>query len=71
MRHEYAGSACFGRPSIAGGLIIITIGVIFLLDNVGVLEAHAFTRWWPLLLIILGVSKLISRGWRPLSDKSS
>jgi hypothetical protein len=58
-----------GGQSIAGGLIVVTIGMIFLLDNFGVLEANAFRRWWPLLLVILGVTKLATRGWRPLSDK--
>jgi hypothetical protein len=57
-----------GGPSITGGLIVITIGLIFLLDNFGVLEANALRRWWPLLLIILGVSKVATRWW-PLSDK--
>jgi cell wall-active antibiotic response 4TMS protein YvqF len=66
MRYEHTTAACVGGRSIVGGLVIITIGVIFLLDNLGVLEGHAFARWWPLVLVVIGVSKLVLRG-RPLT----
>jgi lia operon protein LiaF len=47
------------RPSVPG-IILIVIGVLFLLRNFG-FELHLselFARWWPLLLIVLGVSML-------------
>jgi hypothetical protein len=52
-------SACLGR-GLVGGLIILVIGFIFLLDNFGVLAGNAIFRWWPLLLIVAGVSKLLA-----------
>lgn len=45
------------------GFIIIAIGVVLLLDNLGVVSAHDFLRLWPLAFIAVGVSKLAeSRG---------
>ena len=63
MRARYESRGC-GKGSVIGGLIIMAIGMIFLLDNFNVLESRAFARWWPILLIIVGVSKLVFR--RPL-----
>ncbi len=53
----------FGR--MAAGLIVMTLGLLFLLDNLDVLEIDDLGRWWPLLLVALGVGKLAdSRGRR-------
>src|SRR3954447_2572416 len=55
------------RRSIAGPFVLITIGVIFLLGNLGVLDKYTlfagFAKYWPLLLILWGVIKLIE-GWQ-------
>ena len=51
-------------PSLVGPLILISIGVIFLLNNLGYLSWNiwlAFFRLWPLLLIIIGLDILIGR----------
>lgn len=54
------------RPTITGrlwgGAVIITIGVLFLLDNMGVLDAGEFWFYWPLALVGLGFVKLFSPG---------
>ena len=49
------------RRSIAGPLVLIIIGLLFLLRNMGVHIPiwHWFGRWWPLLLILWGVIRLI------------
>jgi DUF4097 and DUF4098 domain-containing protein YvlB len=49
------------RRSIAGPLVLIVIGLIFLLRNFGIRFPiwHFFGRWWPLLLILWGVIALI------------
>jgi DUF4097 and DUF4098 domain-containing protein YvlB len=53
------------RPprSIAGAIVLILLGVLFLLGTMGVLNWHGlglmFARYWPLLLILWGVIKLI------------
>jgi DUF4097 and DUF4098 domain-containing protein YvlB len=49
------------RRSIAGPVVLIVIGLIFLLRNFGIRFPiwHFFGRWWPLLLILWGVVALI------------
>lgn len=52
-------------PQIVLGLIIIAIGVLFTLDNLGVLYAHDYLRYWPALLVIYGITKIIQPQGRP------
>jgi predicted membrane protein len=40
------------------GLVVIALGVLFTLDNLGVLEAGEILRWWPALLLAYGVTRL-------------
>ena len=53
------------RPprSIAGPVVLIIIGIVFLLLTMGVINHHMigllFAKYWPLLLILWGVIKLI------------
>ncbi len=51
------------RRSIAGPVILIGLGVVFLLSNLGIIQHwqlwHWFGHWWPLLLILWGVIALI------------
>lgn len=42
---------------LVGG-IITTIGVIFLLDNLGILQFRDIWQYWPVILIIVGVARL-------------
>jgi len=48
-------------------LVLITIGVLFLLRTTGVISFAAFRGWmvhyWPLLLIVWGVAKLLEHIW--------
>src|SRR5437588_12596799 len=51
------------RPrSVAGPVVLIIMGVFLLLRTMGILHWslwHVFARFWPLLLILWGVIKLI------------
>lgn len=53
------------RPprSLAGPIVLIVIGVCFLLGNLRVIRWYELGRWfahyWPVLLILWGVIKLI------------
>jgi len=40
------------------GLVLILIGVLILLDNLGYLT-HDIIRFWPVLVIIWGIKKLV------------
>src|SRR5437868_3825454 len=51
------------RRSFAGPIVLITLGIVFLLGNLGLLSWHGIGLWfahfWPLLLILWGAIKLV------------
>ena len=51
------------RRSLSGPVVLIALGVLFLLGTMGVLDwrhlGHWFANYWPLLLIVWGVIKLV------------
>lgn len=50
------------RPSLVGPLILITLGVLFLLANLGMLPLTFWeiaARFWPLVLILVGLELVI------------
>jgi hypothetical protein len=48
------------RPSIAGGLIVVTVGIIFLIANLQPdLDFWSIAmRYWPMILIVIGLGKI-------------
>ncbi len=40
------------------GLIVIALGALFTLDNLGVLEAGDVLQWWPVTLIAYGLARM-------------
>jgi hypothetical protein len=42
------------RRTPAGAFVLILLGVLFLLDNLGIFEFHWIGRMWPLILIVIG-----------------
>jgi hypothetical protein len=49
------------RRSTTGAVTLIVLGAVFLLNTLGILPMHRILRFWPVLLIALGVSMLHSR----------
>jgi len=51
------------RRSISGPIILISVGILFLLGTMGYLNwtqlGHWFAHYWPVILIVAGVIKLI------------
>ena len=47
-----------GGGIVLGGLIVI-IGLLILLDNMGIVRVHDVWRYWPVLLIVFGVSRIL------------
>jgi cell wall-active antibiotic response 4TMS protein YvqF len=45
----------------AAPILLIALGAIFLLNNLGVVELRRMLRYWPILLIVLGVYMLYIR----------
>ena len=67
------GPKVYTAKRIAGGLVLLSIGTIFLLVNLGIVQWTFLQTWWPLLLIALGAAKLFGRrGWyrrrKPYTD---
>jgi hypothetical protein len=52
-RHKRATAAVFG-------VLLIGVGVLFLLQNFGYIDAGQVGDWWPLILIGLGIASLIA-----------
>lgn len=51
-------------PSVVGAVILIVLGTLFLLSNLGLLPSigHLLSTWWPLVLIAVGLMQLLRRG---------
>jgi hypothetical protein len=49
--------------SRTGAVVLIVIGVLFLLSNLGwIPQLGPFLRqWWPVILIVIGVGMLVRR----------
>jgi lia operon protein LiaF len=50
------------RPggSIFAGLLFLALGVILLIDNLGMVEIKpTLSQWWPLILVIIGIKHLV------------
>jgi|RhiMethySRZTD1v2_1073278.scaffolds.fasta_scaffold2345041_1 cell wall-active antibiotic response 4TMS protein YvqF len=47
---------------VVGGVILITLGVIFLLEQQGLLAFAGIRNWWPLIVVAVGLAKLIGGG---------
>ncbi|HZU41620.1 MAG TPA: B-box zinc finger protein [Terriglobales bacterium] len=46
-----------------GAIVLIGLGVLFLLDNLGWMRFHWVTNFWPVILIVVGVW-LFEKRWR-------
>ena len=54
------GNACGGSNMAGGlimGLVVIAVGVLFLLRNVGIVYFEDIWQFWPVILIAIGISK--------------
>jgi predicted membrane protein len=49
---------------VIGGAIIISIGLVFLLDNLGVISISHLWQFWPLILVVGGLASLTSPAGR-------
>ena len=40
------------------GVLVIGMGLLFLLDNLGLVDMHRAVSFWPMLFVIVGTVKL-------------
>lgn len=60
-RWAHGSNACSGPDATGGmiiGLAVVAVGVLFLLRNVGILYFDDIWQYWPVVLIVVGLSKL-------------
>jgi hypothetical protein len=62
MRRRSCGRDGYG--GLIPGAIILAVGIIFLLDSLGYVHARAFLQFWPMILILIGISKIVRRDSR-------
>jgi len=55
-----AGATIAG-PRSGAALVLIVVGALILLSNLGYLHIGQILKWWPLLLIGIGASMLVNR----------
>ena len=46
---------------MAIGLLVIVVGVLFLLKNLGVITGNFWDVLWPLVIVVAGISMLFGR----------
>jgi cell wall-active antibiotic response 4TMS protein YvqF len=44
------------------GLVVITLGLLFTLDNLGLVDSGDVLQWWPAVLVAYGVARLTGLG---------
>ncbi len=56
-----------GSHGLFFGAIVVAVGVLLLLDNLGIYRFHDIWQYWPVLLIALGMSRIVDSrtpsGW--------
>ena len=53
------------KSNLVGALVLIVIGALFRLPNLGFQGIDAgelLSKWWPLILIAVGIGMLLKRG---------
>jgi hypothetical protein len=62
--HLRTDSRAYVGRGFTGGLVLLLMGVIFLMVNLGVFQSHLLHVWWPLLPIVVGVAKIAGSSYR-------
>jgi TM2 domain-containing membrane protein YozV len=71
---EWLGLGDFKMNAPVGAALLIGLGALFLLDNFGIPVFESITRFWPVLLIVIGLILLqhrMRRGGHPPGGGSS
>src|SRR5437899_12959975 len=54
------------KPAFTGrvilGLVMMAFGILWTLDNLGILESGPILRWWPVVFVALGLAKFLGVG---------
>ncbi len=58
----YPGSRC-GNSWLPGALLML-LGTVVLLDHMNVINGRLLWKYWPLLLVLIGIAKIVNEGKR-------
>src|SRR5258706_11289006 len=58
-----SGSSRF-TAGLLVGVAMLGLGALWTMDNLGIADASEITRWWPVLLMVFGVAKVLGWGTR-------
>jgi hypothetical protein len=47
------------RRQLVWGLLLVTFGVVVLLDQMGIAETESLWHYWPLVLVVIGINRTI------------
>src|SRR5260370_41841362 len=59
QRHERWTRRHSPMHGVFVGGLIITVGVVFLLDNLGIIGLHDVWAYWPVILIAFGLARIV------------
>lgn len=48
-------------PRLILGAAILILGILWTLDNLNVIESEEVTQWWPMVLVLIGITQFFSR----------
>ena len=51
-----------GAGRLIFGAVVLSIGVLWTLDNLGLVDSDMILRWWPAAIVAFGVTKLFGFG---------
>jgi len=54
-----------GGTRIAVGSILVVFGILLIMSNFGILEDIPFRDYWPMILVILGLLRMVRAPGRP------
>ncbi len=63
-----SGVAAENRPPV-GAIVLLVLGVLFLLGNAGLWNWNWFDRFWPVLLIVVGIWLIYRRRLAPQEER--
>lgn len=64
-RNTLGERSTLNAPRLFLGLVVVTLGLIALLDNLGVIQVESAWRFWPLFLIAIGTARLLRPAGNP------
>src|SRR5262245_36908147 len=59
----------FFTPNLVIGLTIMSVGLVLLLDTLGIRDAASMLKYWPGLIVLFGAS-LVAQAFRPADPAS-